>query len=177
MCFFVGNDFLPHLPSLEIRENAIDRLIKLYKDMVYKTGGWLTDSGDVYMDRVEIMMKKLGEVEDEIFKNRQAKEQRFKQINKQKRRQKREHERRYSAPMRMPKEGSLLEPKAIVHSQSATYMSGSETRQKAYEQRSEALRCAEASEKLKALLTSGTKRPADPALLEEQPKAKVILYF
>ena len=38
MCFFVGNDFLPHLPSLEIRENAIDRLIKLYKEAVFKTG-------------------------------------------------------------------------------------------------------------------------------------------
>lgn len=82
MCFFVGNDFLPHLPSLEIRENAIDRLIHLYKKCVYKTGGYLTDSGDVALERVEMIMRDLGEVEDEIFRDRQRNEERMKARNK-----------------------------------------------------------------------------------------------
>ncbi|KAF2353554.1 putative 5-3 exonuclease [Trinorchestia longiramus] len=87
MCFFVGNDFLPHLPSLEIRENAIDRLIKLYKDCCYSTGGWLTDSGRVNMHRVQIIMTNLGEVEDQIFRDRQQRELQFKRRNKQRKMQ------------------------------------------------------------------------------------------
>lgn len=79
MCFFVGNDFLPHLPSLEIRENAIDRLINLYKKCVYKTGGYLTDSGEVELERVEMIMIDLGYMEDNIFKERQKTELRFKE--------------------------------------------------------------------------------------------------
>ncbi|XP_066597971.1 5'-3' exoribonuclease 2 homolog [Prorops nasuta] len=86
MCFFVGNDFLPHLPSLEIREGAIDRLVNLYKKTVYKTGGFLTDSGDVNLDRVQLILSELGDVEDEIFKKRQQNELAFKQREKNKKR-------------------------------------------------------------------------------------------
>ncbi|CAG9813681.1 unnamed protein product [Phaedon cochleariae] len=86
MCFFVGNDFLPHLPSLEIREGAIDRLIGLYKDCVYKTGGYLTDSGEVNLERVQMIMLQLGKMEDEIFKTRQHKELQFKAREKAKKR-------------------------------------------------------------------------------------------
>ncbi|XP_070063648.1 5'-3' exoribonuclease 2 homolog isoform X2 [Drosophila virilis] len=78
MCFFVGNDFLPHLPSLEIREGAIDRLVELYKKCVYKTKGYLTDSGEVNLDRVQLIMTDLGNVEDQIFKDRQRREQQYK---------------------------------------------------------------------------------------------------
>uniref|UniRef100_A0A1B6C087 5'-3' exoribonuclease n=1 Tax=Clastoptera arizonana TaxID=38151 RepID=A0A1B6C087_9HEMI len=86
MCFFVGNDFLPHLPSLEIREGAIDRLIALYKKTVYKTNGFITDSGDVELDRVQLIMSDLGEAEDEIFKKRQETELMFKHRNKMRKR-------------------------------------------------------------------------------------------
>ncbi|XP_061384389.1 5'-3' exoribonuclease 2 homolog isoform X2 [Danaus plexippus] len=88
MCFFVGNDFLPHLPSLEIREGAVDRLVNLYKKCVYKTRGWITDSGDVNLDRVQVIMDELGRVEDEIFRRRHQNELSFKAREKNKKQQK-----------------------------------------------------------------------------------------
>ncbi|CEF68627.1 5'-3' exoribonuclease 2 homolog [Strongyloides ratti] len=82
LCFLVGNDFLPHLPSLEIRENAICRLVRLYKQMASKCGGYLTDNGEVNMQRISMILAELGDVEDDIFKRRQENEQKFKDKKK-----------------------------------------------------------------------------------------------
>ncbi|KAL1114837.1 hypothetical protein AAG570_007661 [Ranatra chinensis] len=79
MCFFVGNDFLPHLPSLEIREGAIDKLVDLYKRAVSGAEGFITDSGIVNLERVQKIMKDLGKLEDEIFVKRRRSDMIFKQ--------------------------------------------------------------------------------------------------
>lgn len=41
--FFVGNDFLPHLPSLSIREGALDAILFIYKNLLPSLGNYLTD--------------------------------------------------------------------------------------------------------------------------------------
>eukprot|EP00062_Callorhinchus_milii_P013210 gi/632961044/ref/XP_007896536.1/ PREDICTED: 5'-3' exoribonuclease 2 isoform X1 [Callorhinchus milii] len=84
MCFFVGNDFLPHLPSLEIREGAIDRLVGIYKNVVHKTGGYLTENGFVNLERVQLIMIAVGEAEDNIFKKRREDDVLFRQRQKEK---------------------------------------------------------------------------------------------
>lgn len=78
MCFFVGNDFLPHLPSLEIREGAIDRLVAIYKRVLPRCGGYLAKHGIVDLGRVQMILQELGYVEDEIFKKRQQNELAYK---------------------------------------------------------------------------------------------------
>ncbi|GBL98516.1 5'-3' exoribonuclease 2 [Araneus ventricosus] len=127
MCFFVGNDFLPHLPSLEIREGAIDRLVELYKKAVYKTGGFVTKSGHVDLSRVQLIMTDLGEVEDEIFKRRQESELAFRA--RQRDRKKRMKMNRDDRPAWTP--GGQFSPMSLSRNPSPVH----NPRQQAYQMR------------------------------------------
>ena len=70
LIFFVGNDFLPHLPSLEIREGAIDTLLKIWKQELPRMGGYLTNHGDIILARAQIILEGLAQREDDIFRRR-----------------------------------------------------------------------------------------------------------
>ncbi|KAF8211396.1 XRN 5'-3' exonuclease N-terminus-domain-containing protein [Mycena galopus ATCC 62051] len=76
LIFFVGNDFLPHLPSLEIREGAIDTLLRIWKQELPRMGGYLTNHGDIVLERAQIILEGLAQREDDIFRRRREAEDR-----------------------------------------------------------------------------------------------------
>ncbi|TVU40217.1 hypothetical protein EJB05_13669 [Eragrostis curvula] len=78
ICFLLGNDFIPKIPSLEVHEYAVDLLIEVYKTTFNKMGGYIVSTDKIkdkhaaYLDvsRLEIFFHELSVYEEKIFLKR-----------------------------------------------------------------------------------------------------------
>lgn len=69
LCFFLGNDFMPHFPSVNIRTNGIAKMMNAYKATVGSTNEVLTDGKKIYWKNVRKFVTFLAANEEEYFKN------------------------------------------------------------------------------------------------------------
>lgn len=69
MCFFLGNDFMPHFPSVNIRTGGVDKMLGAYKAVIGNTDENLCDGKTIFWKNVRKLVKFLADNEEENFKN------------------------------------------------------------------------------------------------------------
>ncbi|PNT64151.1 hypothetical protein BRADI_4g25132v3 [Brachypodium distachyon] len=78
ICFLMGNDFIPQIPSLEIHEFGVDLLIEMYKTTFNEMGGYILNTDKIkdkhaaYLEvsRLEKFLHALSLCEEKIFLKR-----------------------------------------------------------------------------------------------------------
>ena len=68
LCFFLGNDFMPHFPSVNIRTGGVDKMLNAYKATIGSTNEILTDGKKIFWKNVRKLVQNLAESEEEFFK-------------------------------------------------------------------------------------------------------------
>ena len=68
ICFFLGNDFMPHFPSINIRTGGVDKMINAYKATIGCSNENLTDGKKIYWKNVRKLIQFLSTMEHDNIK-------------------------------------------------------------------------------------------------------------
>ncbi|RNF21897.1 putative 5'-3' exonuclease [Trypanosoma conorhini] len=77
MCFFVGNDFLPTIPTLSIFDGGLLQMLDIYCQRILGEGRYLTNAGKINWRAVELWLQGIGELELSTIKQRQQQEEEY----------------------------------------------------------------------------------------------------
>jgi 5'-3' exonuclease len=80
LCFFLGNDFMPHFPAVNIRTGGVDKMLLAYKESIGKTPYVLTDGKTIYWKHLRTLVSLLAANEESWLKKEQKQRDRHEKM-------------------------------------------------------------------------------------------------